>query len=66
MIRQSTRLEIVAAGDKWNVCEHGIGRLSSHATIQEATAAARAVAATHKPCELIIRKSDGTVESEKT
>jgi hypothetical protein len=66
MIRESTRLEVVSDGAKWNVRERGIGRLSSHPTKVAATAAARAVAAIHTPCELVIRKSDGTIESEQT
>lgn len=66
MIRQLTRLEVAPAGAKWNVREHGIGRLSSHPTKTAAAAAARAVAAIHTPCELIIRNSDGTIESEQT
>lgn len=65
-MRESTRLEVVAAGDKWDVREHGIGRLSSHPTQLEATKAARAVAAIHKPCEIVIRNSDGSSESERT
>jgi hypothetical protein len=66
MTRQFTRLEIVADGAKWDVREHGIGRLSSHPTKLAATAAARAVAVIHTPCELVIRNSDGTIESEQT
>ena len=66
MIRQSTRLEVVADGAKWNVRERGIGRLSSHPTKLAATTAARTVAAIHTPCELVIRNSDGTIESEQT
>lgn len=66
MARPTTRLEVVAAGEKWNVSEKGIGRLSSHPTKLAATAAARAVANLHPPCELIIRKQDGTIESEQT
>ena len=64
MTRQVTRLDVVADGDKWNLREQGIGRLSTHATKQEATAAARALAAQHQPCEINIRNSDGTVDSE--
>jgi hypothetical protein len=66
MAREATRLEVVADGDKWNVREVGIGRLSSHATQVEATNAARAVARIHRPCELTIRNADGTTESERT
>ncbi len=66
MSRQTTRLEVVAEGSKWQVREQGIGRLSSHATLLEATNAARKVAAVHTPCELTIRKADGTTESEQT
>lgn len=66
MTRQTTHLEVVSQGEKWTVREAGIGRLSSHATAAEASAAARKVAAAHTPCELIIRKADGTTESEQT
>ena len=66
MTRQSTRLEVVAEGTKWDVRERGIGRLSSHPTKLAATTKARAVAAMHTPCELIIRNDDGTIESEQT
>jgi hypothetical protein len=66
MPKQLTRLEVVADGAKWNVREHGIGRLSSHPTKVAATAAARAVALIHTPCELIIRNDNGTIESEQT
>lgn len=59
-----TRLEVVADGDKWNVREHGIGRLSSHPTKVAATAAARAVATLHAPSELTIRNSDGSLDSQ--
>jgi hypothetical protein len=64
MPKQVTRLEIVADGAKWNVYERGIGRLTSHPTKVAATAAGRAVAAANAPCELVIRKGDGTIESE--
>jgi hypothetical protein len=66
MARQSTRLEVVADGEKWSVREHGIGRLSSHATKVAATTAARAVATLNTPSELIIRKADGSIESEQS
>ena len=66
MTRQTTRLEVVAQGSKWEVREQGIGRLSTHATLGEATAAARKVAAVHTPCELIIRKGDGSTDSEQS
>lgn len=66
MPRQSTRLEVVPDGEKWMVREHGIGRLTSHPTKAAATAAAKAVAALHTPCELVIRNDDGSVESEQT
>ena len=66
MTRQTTKLEVVAQGDKWLVREAGIGRLSSHATLSEATAAAKKVAAAHTPCDLIIRKGDGSSDSEQT
>ena len=64
MTRQTTRLEVVADGAKWSVKEHGIGRLNSYGTELEATQAARAIGAQHAPCELIIRKADGSVETE--
>ena len=64
MARQITRLDVVADGDKWSLREQGIGRLSSYATKQEATAAARAIAAQHQPCEINIRNSDGSTDSE--
>jgi hypothetical protein len=66
MSRQTTRLEVVAQGAKWMVRELGIGRLSSHATLAEASAAARRVAADNTPCELVIKKADGTTDSEQT
>jgi hypothetical protein len=66
MARQATKLEVVAVADKWQVTEQGIGRLSTHETMAAATAAARAIAAIHTPCELIVRKPDGTIESEQT
>jgi hypothetical protein len=66
MPRQSTRLEVVADGEKWSVREDGIGRLTTHATKVAATAAARAAATLNAPCELTIRKMDGTIESELT
>ena len=66
MKRKMTRLEVVAAGAKWDVREHGIGRLSSHPTELAAIAAARAVSMIHTPCELIIRNGDGTIKSEQT
>lgn len=66
MNRQLTRLEVAAKGDKWEVREHGIGRLTTHPTKDAAAAAARAVAALHTPCDIIIRKEDGTVESEQS
>lgn len=65
MARQSTKLEVVAEGGKWQVREHGIGRLTSHPDKLDATKAARAVAAIHTPCELIIRNDDGTVDSQE-
>jgi hypothetical protein len=66
MSRQTTRLEVVADGAKWTVRELGIGRLTSHPDKVKATAAARAVAAIHPPCELTIRNSDGTVQSQES
>ena len=66
MARQSTRLEVVADGEKWSVRELGIGRLTTHPTQLAAAAAARAVATLHAPCDLIIRKRDGTIESQQT
>jgi hypothetical protein len=66
MTRQTTKLEVVAQGEKWQVREAGIGRLSSHATLVEATAAAKKVAAAHTPCELIIRNADGSTSSEQS
>ena len=65
-MRQTTKLEVIADGAKWNVHEPGIGRLSSHPTKVAATQAARATAVQHTPCHLIIRKADGTIESEQT
>ena len=65
MARQSTRLEVAPDGEKWMVHEPGIGRLTSHADKLAATAAARAVAAIHTPCELIIRNDDGSIASEE-
>lgn len=65
MIRQSTRLEVAHDGSSWIVREHGIGRLTSHKTQQEAMIAARAVATQHTPSELTIRKTDGSVASEE-
>jgi hypothetical protein len=64
MRRQITRLEVVAAGEKWNVQEQGIGRLSTHPTKVAATQAARGIAVQHSPCHIIIRNADGTVDSE--
>lgn len=61
-----TRLEVLAVGDKWNVNEYGIGRLSSHATKSAAADKARAVAAKNTPAQLIIRTMDGAIESERT
>ena len=66
MARQCTRLEVAHDGTSWTVREHGIGRLTSHATQQEARTAARAVAAQHTPCELTIRDSDGKVAAEES
>ena len=66
MARQSTRLEVAHDGTKWTVREHGIGRLTSHATQQEAKQSARAVAALHTPCELTIRDSNGTIAAEES
>ena len=66
MSPQVTRLEVLAVAEKWNVTERGIGRLSSHATKVEATEKAREVAMRNTPSELIIRKMDGTIESERT
>ena len=66
MTRHTTKLEVVPQGDKWLVRELGIGRLTSHATLGEATAAAKRVAAAHTPCELVIRKADGSTDSEQT
>ena len=63
-MRETTRLEVTAAGEKWNIVEKGIGRLSSHPTKVAATAAARAVAALHTPSELVIRNLDGSIEAE--
>lgn len=65
MAREITRLEVAHDGAKWVVREHGIGRLTSHKSQQEAAIAARAVAAIHTPCEVTIRKEDGTVDSEE-
>ncbi len=64
MARPTTRLEVVADGAKWNVCEIGIGRLSSHPTKDKATAAARAIANIHTPAELVVRNQDGSIETE--
>jgi Uncharacterized protein conserved in bacteria (DUF2188) len=63
-MRRITRLEVVTAGAKWNVTEHGIGRLSTHQTRAAAEAAARAIAALHTPSELIIRNQNGSIDSQ--
>jgi len=65
MARQCTRLEVAHDGTKWTVRELGIGRLTSHATEQEAKAAARAVANVHTPSELTVRDLNGAVASEE-
>jgi hypothetical protein len=65
MPRESTKLEVVPDGAKWIVREHGIGRLTTHPDKSHATAAARAVAAIHTPCELVIRNADGSIESQE-
>lgn len=65
MARQTTRLEVAHDGSKWTVREHGIGRLTSHATQKDAEMAARGVAAIHTPCDITIRNLDGTVNSEE-
>jgi hypothetical protein len=66
MSKQTTRLEVVVDGAKWAVREQGIGRLTSHPDQKQATAAARVVAANHPRCELIIRNSDGSIQSQET
>jgi hypothetical protein len=65
-MREVTRFEVVTAGAKWNVTEKGIGRLSTYLTKDAAEAAAREMAGIHTPSELVIRRADGTVESEQT
>lgn len=66
MARQPTKLEVVPDGAKWEVREHGIGRLTSHRDQRTATAAARAVAELHTPSELIIRNGDGSIASQES
>ena len=65
MTRETTRLEVVGEGAKWEVRERGIGRLTSHPDKAAATVAARAVAVLHTPAELIIRNDDGSIASEE-
>ena len=65
MPRETTKIEVVADGTKWIVRETGIGRLTSHPDKAAAMVAARAVAAIHTPCELIIRNGDGSIEAEE-
>lgn len=66
MPRQLTKLEVVADGPKWIVREHGIGKLTSHPDKIAASSAARAVAAIHTPCEIIIRNDDGSIDSQES
>jgi hypothetical protein len=63
-MRQTTRLEVVADGARWNITERGIGRLSSYPTKVAATAAAQAMARLHTPSELIIRNDNGTIDAQ--
>lgn len=65
MSRETTKLEVVAEGAKWEVRERGIGRLTTHPDKVAATVAARAVAVQHTPAELIIRNDDGSIASEE-
>ena len=65
-MRQITRLEIAADGERWNLNEHGIGRLSSYPTKTAATQAGQAMARLHTPSKLIIRNDNGTIDAEHT
>jgi hypothetical protein len=66
MAKQLTRLEVTHNDGRWIVRELGIGRLTSHQSQQDATKAARAVAANHTPSDLTIRNEDGSLNSEES
>jgi poly(hydroxyalkanoate) granule-associated protein len=54
---------VVARGDGWAVEKEGAERtVSLHPTKDEALEAARAVAANHKPSELVVHRKDGSVQ----
>jgi hypothetical protein len=65
-MKQITRLEIAADGGKWSITEHGIGRLSSYPTKVAAAEAGHAMARMHTPSKLIIRKENGSIDTEHT
>jgi hypothetical protein len=53
-------------GDRWKVQERQGGEKQSHETKEEAVQAARALADEAQPSQVVIRKSDGQIEEERT
>jgi hypothetical protein len=56
---------VVPASDMWQV-KHNGGILSSHYTKQAAIDSGRLVAKANEPSQLVVHKSDGTIETEWT
>ena len=61
-----TRIEVSAGGNGWTVTRIGFGRDSTHLTKEAALKRAIQLARAKQPSELIIRRTDGSVQETRT
>lgn len=69
MVPNRTVYEVAPSGEKWTLKKtRGPGKdvNSSHFTKDSAVDAGRAIAKANQPSQLIIKKKDGTIETEHT
>ena len=60
-----TRIEVAPSGNGWIVTREGFGRDSTHLTKDAATQRAVKLARSKQPSELVIRRTDGTIQETR-
>ena len=60
-----TKIEVAPSGNGWIVTRHGFGRDSTHQTKDAATRRAVKLARDKQPSELVIRRTDGSIQDTR-
>ena len=61
-----TRIEVAPADSGWIVTRDGFGRDSTHVTKEAATKRAVKLARDKQPSELVIRRTDGSIQETRS